>query len=188
MSKEIIRFTLNGKQVEVNTDPQNTLLWVLRTDLGAMGTKFGCGLGFCGSCTILLNGEPLRSCMLSASDARGKKITTIEGLSVNGKLHPLQQAFMDHDALQCGYCTPGMILTAFGLLAKNPGSHGKGDHRWHGGKPLPLRGSQTDRRSGQVGRQSHEKQSSCFIGEGIDPPLQKSGGIRAMLKRPYISR
>ncbi len=120
MTKENISFTLNGKPVQLTIDPQSTLLWVLRTDLGVMGTKFGCGLGFCGACTILLDGEPVRSCMLSIADAKGKKIITIEGLSVNGELHPLQQAFMDHDALQCGYCTPGMILTAVGLLEKNP--------------------------------------------------------------------
>ncbi len=120
MAKEKIRFNLNGKPVEVETDPTSTLLWVLRADLGAMGTKFGCGLGFCGACTILLDEEPVRSCMLTASDAKGKKITTIEGLAVNGKPHPIQQAFMDHDALQCGYCTPGMIMNAYGLLAKNP--------------------------------------------------------------------
>ena len=120
MRKETIRFTLNGKKVQIDTDPRNTLLWVLRTDLGVMGTKFGCGLGFCGSCTILLDDEPVRSCMLSASDAEGKSVTTIEGLEVNGKTHPIQQAFMDHDALQCGYCTPGMIMTAYGFLKKNP--------------------------------------------------------------------
>ncbi len=120
MTKENISFTLNGKPVQLTIDPQSTLLWVLRADLGVMGTKFGCGLGFCGACTILLDGEPVRSCMLSIADAKGKKIITIEGLSVNGELHPLQQAFMDHDALQCGYCTPGMILTAVGLLEKNP--------------------------------------------------------------------
>lgn len=120
MSKETIRFTLNGKQVSLETDPQNTLLWVLRADLNVMGPKFGCGLGFCGSCTILLNDQPVRSCMLTIADADGKKLTTVEGLSVNGKLHPIQQAFADHDALQCGYCTPGMILTAYGLLKNNP--------------------------------------------------------------------
>jgi aerobic-type carbon monoxide dehydrogenase small subunit (CoxS/CutS family) len=120
MRKETISFTLNGKLVHHETDPQNTLLWVLRSELGLMGTKFGCGLGFCGACTILLNDEPVRSCMLSAADAQGNSIITIEGLEVNGKLHPIQKAFMDHDALQCGYCTPGMIMSAYGLLRKNP--------------------------------------------------------------------
>ncbi len=120
MIKENLRFTLNGKEVNLETDPQSTLLWVLRSEMGLMGTKFGCGLGFCGACTVLLDGEPVRSCMLTIADAEGKKITTIEGLAVNGKLHPVQQAFIDHDALQCGYCTPGMILTATGLLAGNP--------------------------------------------------------------------
>ena len=120
MSKETIRFTLNGKQVSLETDPQNTLLWVLRADLHVMGPKFGCGLGFCGSCTILLNDQPVRSCMLTIADAGGNKITTIEGLAENGKLHPVQKALMAHDALQCDYCTPGMILTAYGLLRNNP--------------------------------------------------------------------
>jgi aerobic-type carbon monoxide dehydrogenase small subunit (CoxS/CutS family) len=115
-----IRFKLNGKNAEITTEPNQTLLWVLRNQLGLTGTKFGCGQGFCGACTVLLNNEPTRSCMLPVSDISGKEVITIEGLSRNGKLHPLQQAFIDHDALQCGYCTPGMIITAAGMLMKNP--------------------------------------------------------------------
>jgi aerobic-type carbon monoxide dehydrogenase small subunit (CoxS/CutS family) len=115
-----IRFTLNGKKTEITTDPNQTLLWVLRNQLGLTGTKFGCGTGFCGACTVLIDREPARSCMLPVSDIAGKDLMTIEGLSRNGKLHPVQQAFIDHDALQCGYCTPGMILTATGMLMKNP--------------------------------------------------------------------
>jgi len=118
--EETIRFELNGKRTELLLDPSATLLWVLRYKCGMTGTKYGCGTGFCGACTVLIDDEPVRSCMLPVSDAANKKVVTIEGLSVNGKLHPLQKAFMEQDALQCGYCTPGMILTAAGLLLKNP--------------------------------------------------------------------
>jgi len=118
--EETIRFELNGKQTELPLDPGQTLLWVLRNKCGLTGTKYGCGMGFCGACTVLLDGEPVRSCMLPVSDAAGKKIVTIEGLARNGNLHPLQKACIEHDALQCGFCTPGMIITAVGLLMKNP--------------------------------------------------------------------
>lgn len=115
-----IRFTLNGKRTEIMTDPNQTLLWVLRNQLGLTGTKYGCGTGFCGACTVLIDKEPTRSCMLPVSDIAGREVMTVEGLSRNGKLHPLQKAFIDHDALQCGYCTPGMLMTAAGMLMKNP--------------------------------------------------------------------
>ncbi len=118
--EEKIRFELNGEKKEMLLDPGLTLLWVLRNQFGLTGTKYGCGMGFCGACTILLNNEPVRSCSLPVSDAAGKKIITIEGLSRNGNLHPVQKAFIAHDALQCGYCTPGMIMNAVGLLLKNP--------------------------------------------------------------------
>jgi len=117
---ETIQFELNGSLAKLEIDPATILMWALRNDLGLTGTKFGCGLGFCGSCTILLDDEPVRSCMLPASDAAGKKLTTIEGLKKNGELHPVQKAFIKNDALQCGYCTPGMIMNAVGLLLKNP--------------------------------------------------------------------
>ena len=116
--EETIRFQLNGKKTVLVTDPGQTLLYVLRNQLGLTGTKYGCGTGFCGACTVVIDNEPVRSCMLPVSDVAGKKVVTIEGLAVNGKLHPLQQAFVDHDALQCGYCTPGMLMTAAGLLMK----------------------------------------------------------------------
>jgi aerobic-type carbon monoxide dehydrogenase small subunit (CoxS/CutS family) len=96
------------------------LLWVLRTDFGLTGTKYGCGAGLCGACTVLVNKEAVRSCRFPVEDVNGKEILTIEGLARNGRLHPLQRAFVKHDALQCGYCTPGMILNAYGLLVKNP--------------------------------------------------------------------
>jgi aerobic-type carbon monoxide dehydrogenase small subunit (CoxS/CutS family) len=115
-----IRFELNGKKTEIELDPKLTLLWVLRTQFGLTGTKFGCGIGFCGACTVLIDSEAVRSCQIPLGDVAGKNVVTIEGLAANGKLHPVQQAFVDHDALQCGYCTPGMILTAVALLKNNP--------------------------------------------------------------------
>jgi len=118
--EETISFKLNGKKTGLTTDPGQTLLWVLRNHFGLTGTKFGCGIGFCGACTVLINNEPVRSCMVPVSEASGKSIVTIEGLAKKGKLHPLQKAFIEHDALQCGFCTPGMIMTAAGLLKKNP--------------------------------------------------------------------
>jgi len=117
---EKIRFKLNGKATEITTDPNQTLLSVLRNQLGLTGTKYGCGTGFCGSCTVLINKEATRSCMLPVSDIAGKDVITIEGLARGGKLHPVQKAFIEHDALQCGYCTPGMIMTAAAMLMKNP--------------------------------------------------------------------
>jgi aerobic-type carbon monoxide dehydrogenase small subunit (CoxS/CutS family) len=118
--EKTISFQLNGKKTEVLIDPTQTLLWVLRNHFGLTGTKFGCGMGFCGACTVLIDKEPVRSCTLPVSDVDGKKVITIEGLAENGKLHPVQKAFVEHDALQCGYCTPGMIMNATGLLLKNP--------------------------------------------------------------------
>jgi carbon-monoxide dehydrogenase small subunit len=118
--EELIRFELNGIWVEKMLDPGLTLLWVLRNQFGLTGTKYGCGIGFCGSCTVVIDNEAIRSCSLPVGDVKGKKVITIEGLSADGKLHPLQEAFVKHDALQCGYCTPGMIMNAYGLLLKNP--------------------------------------------------------------------
>ena len=117
--EETIRFKLNNKETELVTDPNEILLWVLRNRFGLTGTKYGCGIGFCGACTVLIDNEAVRSCMLPVSEVAGKSVVTIEGLAEDGKLHPVQQAFVDHDALQCGYCTPGMILTTVALLKKN---------------------------------------------------------------------
>jgi aerobic-type carbon monoxide dehydrogenase small subunit (CoxS/CutS family) len=117
---ETIKFELNGKPEQLTLDTDMILLWVLRTNFGLTGTKLGCGMGFCGACTVILDGAAVRSCMVPVSDAGGKKVLTIEGLSKNGSLHPLQKAFIEHDALQCGFCTPGMIMNAYGLLLKNP--------------------------------------------------------------------
>ena len=117
---ELIKFNLNGNPVEITVDSARILIWILRIDLGLTGTKYGCGESYCGACTVLVNNEAVRSCQLTVNDIRGKEVITIEGLTNNGVLHPLQKAFMDHSALQCGYCTPGMILDALSLLKKNP--------------------------------------------------------------------
>ena len=118
--KRTIRFTLNGEPASVSTDGERMLLWVLRTELGLTGTKYGCGEGYCGACTVLIGDEPVRSCQFPVKSVEGKRVTTIEGLARDGALHPLQEAFAKHDALQCGYCTPGMLIVAHGLLLKNP--------------------------------------------------------------------
>jgi aerobic-type carbon monoxide dehydrogenase small subunit (CoxS/CutS family) len=117
--EEVVRFTLNGKPTEVTVDSDRKLLWVLRTDLGLTGMKYGCGEGQCGACTVLVDGEAVRSCVTPVAAVQGKAVTTIEGLALDdGTLHPLQKAFAENDALQCGYCTPGMILTAYSLLRR----------------------------------------------------------------------
>ena len=115
-----IRFKLNGKAIDVASSPDRMLLWVLRSDLEHTGTKYSCGEGFCGACTVLVDDEPVLSCQFPLKGVEGKDVLTIEGLEKNGKLHPLQAAFMKHNALQCGYCTPGMILRAYAMLMKNP--------------------------------------------------------------------
>jgi carbon-monoxide dehydrogenase small subunit len=115
-----IDFTLNGKPVRIEVDEERTLLWVLRIDFSLTGAKFGCGEGLCGACTVLVEDEALPACQLTAGYAQGKRITTIEGLAANGRLHPIQEAFVRHDALQCGFCTSGMILKAHSLLTANP--------------------------------------------------------------------
>jgi aerobic-type carbon monoxide dehydrogenase small subunit (CoxS/CutS family) len=111
---------VNGSTRRIDADPDRMLLSVLRDDLDLTGTKYGCGEGQCAACTVLLDGVATRSCIIKVGALAGKKITTIEGLAAAGKLHPVQQAFLDHDALQCGYCTPGMILGAVSLLGKSP--------------------------------------------------------------------
>jgi len=118
--EEAVRFTLNGKPTALTVDSDRALLWVLRTDLELTGTKYGCGAGLCGACTVLVDDKAVRSCSLPVKQVQGKAVTTIEGLAGDGKLHPLQKAFMEHDALQCGYCTSGMILAAYSLLRANP--------------------------------------------------------------------
>jgi isoquinoline 1-oxidoreductase alpha subunit len=111
---------VNGAHKRVEPDPKRPLLWVLRHDLDITGPKYGCGEGQCGACTVLVDGEPRKSCITPVISVSGKRITTIEGLCQGDKLHPLQQAFIDCDAMQCGYCTPGMILTGSALLRDKP--------------------------------------------------------------------
>jgi aerobic-type carbon monoxide dehydrogenase small subunit (CoxS/CutS family) len=118
--KDSISFQLNGKPIRLDVDGDRTLLWVLRTDLGLTGTKYGCGESLCGACTVVVGKEAVRSCQVPVKAVRGKAVTTIEGLEQNGKLHPLQEAFADTGGLQCGFCTPGMIMNAFALLLKTP--------------------------------------------------------------------
>lgn len=120
MMKKILNFTLNGEKIEALVNDNDTFLDFVRDKLGLTGTKKGCEEGECGACTILLNGVPVNSCLLLAREVEGKEVLTIEGLAVNGKLTPLQQAFIDKWALQCGYCTPGMIMSAKALLDSNP--------------------------------------------------------------------
>jgi len=116
-----ISFHLNGKSVHVAVDGERSLLWVLRTELGLPGTKYGCGEGYCGACTVLKDGVAVHACTTAVSSIAGHEVTTIEGLAgAGGVLHPLQAAFLEHDALQCGFCTPGMILGAASLLQRKP--------------------------------------------------------------------
>jgi aerobic-type carbon monoxide dehydrogenase small subunit (CoxS/CutS family) len=118
--KKQIRIKVNGQEREVTVEARQTLLDVLRYDLRLTGTKEGCGDGNCGSCTVLLNGEAVNSCLVFAVEVDGQEITTIEGLAQGGRLHPLQQAFIDEGAVQCGFCTPGVILMAKAFLESNP--------------------------------------------------------------------
>jgi len=115
-----ISFTLNGKSARVTVDDERMLLWVLRYDLGLTGTKFGCGAALCGTCMVIVDQKPVMSCATPVKDIAGKEVLTIEGLSKEGQLHPIQEAFLKHHAFQCGYCTPGMILNACALLLKTP--------------------------------------------------------------------
>ena len=118
--KQTIGFKLNGKQVTVAINGDESLLTVLREYLDETGTKYSCGLGQCGACTVILNNQTVQSCVTYVDDFKNAEILTIEGLSNNNKLHPIQEAFVAFDALQCGFCTPGMIMNAYGLLLKNP--------------------------------------------------------------------
>jgi aerobic-type carbon monoxide dehydrogenase small subunit (CoxS/CutS family) len=118
--RKTVRLKLNGQPRTLTIDEDRMLLWVLRTDLGLTGTKFGCGEGYCGACTVLVNNEAVRSCQYPVADVDGREVVTIEGLAADGKLHLLQEAFVRHDALQCGFCTSGMILNAYALLMRKP--------------------------------------------------------------------
>jgi aerobic-type carbon monoxide dehydrogenase small subunit (CoxS/CutS family) len=114
-----VSFTLNGAATRLTVDERRPLLWVLRDDLGLIGTRFGCGLAACGACTVLVNNEAVRSCATAVGDVAGKTVVTIEGLARGSELHPIQAAFVAESAFQCGYCTPGMIMGAYAMLLKN---------------------------------------------------------------------
>ncbi|HSK65076.1 MAG TPA: (2Fe-2S)-binding protein [Pyrinomonadaceae bacterium] len=118
--RKITALNVNGKKLTVNVDPQTSLLSVLRNDLDLTGTKYGCGEAQCGACTVLVDGQQTRSCVTPVARVANKRITTIEGVEKDGQLHPLQEAFLKADAMQCGYCTPGMIMSGLALLNKNP--------------------------------------------------------------------
>jgi aerobic-type carbon monoxide dehydrogenase small subunit (CoxS/CutS family) len=118
--KIAIRTAVNGRDMEVAVKPNQTLLDFLRDDLELKGSMEGCGVGVCGSCTVLVDGRPVSSCLMLATNIEDKQVTTIEGLAVGDKLDPVQQAFLDHQAFQCGYCTPGMIMATKALLSSNP--------------------------------------------------------------------
>ena len=118
--KQTVSFTLNGKRRSLAVDGDRPLLWVLRSDLGLTGAKFGCGAGICGACTVLVGGEAVRSCATKVGEVAGKEVLTIEGLEKGGKLHPIQEAFVRERAFQCGFCTSGMILGAYAILLKTP--------------------------------------------------------------------
>lgn len=120
MVTQLVSFRLNNQPVRIEVDPDRDLLWVLRTEFGLTGPKYGCGISQCGACTVLVDHRPVRSCNRKIKSVEGKDVTTIEGLARGPALHPLQEAFIQHDALQCGFCTPGMILTAYGFLRNNP--------------------------------------------------------------------
>jgi aerobic-type carbon monoxide dehydrogenase small subunit (CoxS/CutS family) len=116
----VVEFNLNGKPTRLTVDGDRRLLWVLRDDLGLTGTKFGCGEALCGACTVLVDDQAVRSCVMPVREVQGKRVVTIEGLAHGDRLHPIQEAFVKHLGFQCGYCTPGMILGAYALLHKNP--------------------------------------------------------------------
>lgn len=118
--KRTIRFHLNGQAASIDVDEDRKLLWVLRTELAMTGAKYGCGAGFCGACTVILDGRAIHACLTPVKEVAGKRLLTIEGLAPEGKLDPLQQAFFEHGGFQCGYCTPGMIMKAYALLQDNP--------------------------------------------------------------------
>ena len=118
--KAMVRLTINGSSIDVNVDPSTPLLWAIREQVGLTGTKYGCGMALCGACTVHVGGQAVRSCLMPVSAAEGKQITTIEGLAAGGVLHKVQQAWLDHDVPQCGYCQAGMIMAVAALLKDKP--------------------------------------------------------------------
>ena len=135
-----VKLTVNETVCQVQLDSQVTLLDALRDHLDLTGTKKGCDQGACGACTVLLDGKRVVSCLMLAAQCDGREVTTIEGLARDGELHPVQAAFVRHDGFQCGYCTPGQIMSAVALLAGGPGGLGRRDPRVHERQPVPVRG------------------------------------------------
>jgi len=125
-----IELEVNGRQYRLSVEPRWSLLWVIREELGLKGTKEGCDNGDCGACVVLLDGDPVNSCLVLAVEADGCRVTTIEGLSSGEELHPLQQAFVEAGAVQCGYCTPGMVLSSYALLQRNPDPNPQQVREW----------------------------------------------------------
>ncbi len=182
---ETIRFRLNGRPVALDVDGGRPLLWVLRTDLGLTGTKYGCGEGICGACTVLVDGEAVRSCRVAVRDVAGQDVVTIEGLARGEALHPLQEAFMVHDALQCGYCTPGMILTAYAFLKKSP-AHRRCHRGRPRGQPVPLRRSHPDHRGRPGGRRQDGRRELTWANPEIFRTTRSCTG--ATTRTPLPSR
>lgn len=118
--KERVRFKLNGEPVDLEVETDRRLLWILRSDLGLTGTKYGCGRGLCGACTVSVDQKAVRSCVTPVRSVASREVVTVEGLGQDGTLHPVQEAFIEHSALQCGICTPGMIMNAYSMLLANP--------------------------------------------------------------------
>ena len=145
--KQIVKFKINGTEEEKAVHTHHTLLEVLRDEYKLFGAREGCGIGMCGACTVLLDGKPISSCLLLAALAEGKQITTIEGLSEPGKLHPIQQAFIDHNAFQCSYCTPGFILSTKCSLGRKSPAQRRAGAPLSGRQSLSLRQLLQDSRS-----------------------------------------
>ena len=137
----VTQLNVNGSMLAVDADADASLLWVLRDQLDLTGSKYGCGEGQCGACTVLINGSPRRSCITAVGAVRDRQITTIEGLAKGEHLHPVQQSFLDKAAMQCAYCTSGMIMTAVSLLNANPNPSEARDLAFHGRQHLPVRNS-----------------------------------------------
>ena len=164
-----ISFTLNGQATRITVDDDRMLLWVLRSDLGLTGTKFGCGEGLCGACTVIVDNQAVRSCSTPVKDVAGKQVLTIEGLDRDGRLHPIQEAFAKHHAFQCGFCTPGMILSAYALLAREDAAFARGDREPHGRQSLPLRIAPARAGGHRRGRGRHERGRSMKPGSNRNP-------------------
>ncbi len=152
----VFSLRVNGKTHRVDVEPSTPLLYVLRNDLDLSGPRFGCGLGQCGACTVLIKGEAVRSCIRPVSQVQGAEITTLEGLAQDGQLHPIQQAWIEEQVPACGFCQNGQILTAKALLDKTPESHRRADPRRHEGRALPLHDVLPDQRRRETGGEHNE--------------------------------